>query len=282
MAQTVAQPASEYVLGTDPVELTRLGLQHRLWADAAEALWRRANLTPGSRVLDIGCGPGFAAMDMAALVGARGRVFGVDESAPFVAEFGAQAHARHMPWAAAAQGDVHDLEAIVAGAGEPGGFDFAYCRWVLCFVKDPGRVVRAAAGLLRPGARFCIQDYFCYSSMSLAPKDPAFTAVIDQVDRSWRDRGGDPDVVGRLPGLLAEAGFRVVHLEVNHRIARPGDFMWTWPTVFWQSVLPRLVASGHITAAMRTAFEAAWARASADPTRFCLLPPVFDVVAERV
>jgi SAM-dependent methyltransferase len=228
----------------------------------------------------------------------------VDESDGFVDAFAAQAAARNVTWAAAYQGDVQDLERVLADAGfgsaasghgqpgasgkavatgEPGAlFDFAYARWVLCFVKDPRRVVRAAARLLKPGARFCIQDYFCYSSMSLAPKDPAFTAVVDQVDRAWRDRGGDPDVVGRLPGLLAESGFRVTHLDVNHRIARPGDFMWTWPTVFWESVLPRLVASGHIMPAMRTAFEEAWARASADPTRFCFLPPVFDVVAERV
>ena len=272
----------EYVLGTDAVELARLGLQHRLWADAADGLWRRANLTPGSRVLDIGCGPGFAAMDMAALTGPRGRVVGVDESEGFVREFGAQARARGMAWAASYAGDVQDLDGVVARAGEGRAFDLAYCRWVLCFVKDPGRVVRAAASLLKPGGRFCIQDYFCYATMSLAPKEPAFTAVINQIDRSWRDRGGDPDIVGRLPRLLADAGLRVTHLDVHHRIARPGDFMWTWPTVFWESVLPRLVASGHITSSMRTEFESAWSRASADPARFCFLPPVFDVVAERV
>lgn len=274
--------APEYVLGTDEIEMARLGLQHRLWADAAETLWRRANLTPGSRVLDIGCGPGFAAMDMADLTGPRGRVVGVDESPAFVAQFARQAAGHATPWASAHAGDVHELDRIVRQAGEEQPFDFAYCRWVLCFVKDPGKVLRAAARLLRPGARFCIQDYFCYASMSLAPKDPAFNAVIDQVDKSWRDRGGDPDIVGRLPGLLAEAGFRVTHLECLHRVARPNDFMWTWPTIFWESVLPRLVASGHITPAMRVAFEQAWTRVTNDPSRFCLLPPVFDLIAERV
>ncbi len=274
--------APEYVLGTDDIELARLGLQHRLWADAAQLLWRRADLIPGSRVLDIGAGPGFAAMDMAALTGPSGSVVGLDESPAFVAQFNRHAAEQHKPWASAHAGDVHELDSILARAGETRPFDLAYCRWVLCFVKDPARVVRAAARVLRPGARFCIQDYFCYSTMSLAPKEPAFSAVIDQVDRSWRDRGGDPDIVGRLPALLAEAGFRVTHLEVNHRIARPGDFMWTWPTIFWESVLPRLVASGHITPAMRTAFEQAWTRATSDPSRFCLLPPVFDVIAERI
>ncbi len=38
---------NEYVLGTDEAELTRLGLQHRLWGDAAHALWRRGGIVPG-------------------------------------------------------------------------------------------------------------------------------------------------------------------------------------------------------------------------------------------
>ena len=50
-----------YVLGTGDDELQRLSLQHRLWADAAHAAFRRAGITIAQRVLDVGCGPGFAA-----------------------------------------------------------------------------------------------------------------------------------------------------------------------------------------------------------------------------
>ncbi|MEZ6235687.1 MAG: methyltransferase domain-containing protein [Phycisphaerales bacterium] len=272
----------EYVLGTDQTELVRLGIQHRLWGDAAHALWRRANLVPGERVLDIGCGPGYAARDLAMIVGDRGRVVGIDESEGFVREYNRRSAEVMMPWAVALHGDVQRLDAVLEAGGESAPFDLAYSRWVMCFVPDPEAVVRAAAKAIRPGGRWCIQDYFAYSTMTLAPKEDAFTSVVQQIDRSWRDRGGDPDIVGRLPAMLERSGFRVTHLDVEHRIARPGDFMWTWPDVFWSSVLPRLVASRHITAAMRTAFEAAWSRASADPTRFCLLPPVFEVIAERV
>lgn len=282
MTQTEAVLADGYVLGTDDIELGRLGLQHRIWADAASAIWRRAGLVPGMRVLDIGCGPGFASLDMAAIAGPTGRIVGVDESPRFVEAFNAQAAARGTNWAGAYRGDVHDIASALAACGVAGLFDMAYARWVLCFVPDPARVLRSAAALLRPGGRLCVQDYFCYASMSLAPKEPAFTEVITAIDRSWRDRGGDPDIVGRLPVMLDEAGFRLTSLEVDHRIARPGSTMWTWPTVFWASVLPRLVASGHITSTQRAAFEVAWARAGSDPTRFCLLPPVFDVIAERV
>lgn len=275
---TTAQPG-EYVLGTDTVELERLGIQHRLWGDAAHALWRAAGIRPGARVLDVGCGPGYASIDLAQLVGPAGRVVGVDESPGFVAELNRRAATLNLAHLAAFEGDVHDI----AAALPPGDarFDAAFARWVFCFVKNPAGVVRSIADRLAPGARLAIFDYFNYAALTLAPREPVFDTLIDAIVRSWRDRGGDPDIVGRLPIMLAQAGLEVVHLGVHQRIARPGDPMWAWPTTFWASFLPRLVQTGHITTAQREQFDALWNRASADPTRFIALPPVWEIVAVK-
>ncbi|MEQ1634790.1 MAG: SAM-dependent methyltransferase, partial [Planctomycetota bacterium] len=64
----------EYVLGTGSDELTRLSQQHRLWSNTAHEAWLAARIAPGHRVLDVGCGPGYAAFDLASLVTARGAV----------------------------------------------------------------------------------------------------------------------------------------------------------------------------------------------------------------
>ena len=61
-----------YLLGTDPEEGLRLETQHRVWGEAARDLWDRAGFGMGARLLDLGCGPGFAALELAARVGARG------------------------------------------------------------------------------------------------------------------------------------------------------------------------------------------------------------------
>ena len=96
------QASAEYVLGTNQAELERLGLQHRLWSDAAHALWRKAGIQPGSRVLDIGCGPGFATFDLAQIVGAAspnvspGGVLAVDESQPYLDHLLAQSRSRGL------------------------------------------------------------------------------------------------------------------------------------------------------------------------------------------
>ena len=60
----------DYVLGTHEQELARLGLQHRAWRPVALDCWQRAGITVGKRVLDVGAGPGYAAVDLAEIVGA--------------------------------------------------------------------------------------------------------------------------------------------------------------------------------------------------------------------
>ena len=73
-----------YFLGTHDEELERLGIQHGAWRPTVLECWRRAGIGPGSRVIDVGAGPGFASADLAEIVGPSGRVVAVERSARFV------------------------------------------------------------------------------------------------------------------------------------------------------------------------------------------------------
>jgi hypothetical protein len=53
-----------------------LGLQHRVWRPHMLDAWMRAGMTTGSRVVDIGSGPGYASLDAAEVVGPDGEVVG--------------------------------------------------------------------------------------------------------------------------------------------------------------------------------------------------------------
>src|SRR5256885_6535274 len=75
----------DYVLGTHDEELERLGLQHRVWRSIVLNCWQRAGITVGKRVLDIGAGPGYAALDLAEIVGPTGQIVAVERSGNFVA-----------------------------------------------------------------------------------------------------------------------------------------------------------------------------------------------------
>lgn len=284
----------EYILGTHDAEAKRLGFQHRLWSDLAHDTWKLARIKPGWRVLDVGCGPGFASMDLAQIVtsaGAGGLVVGVDESARYVA-MAAESARRHafqgefLPIV----GDVQRLrEALATKADELGkhaygGSDFfhmAFVRWVLCFVPDPGAVLGGVSELLRPRGRLCVNDYFNYESMALAPRSKAFERVIEAVGASWRSRGGDPDIVGRLPGLCREAGLSVTHLRCEQRVARPGDSMWMWPDTFFRIYVPTLVEHKFLAPHEGEAFFEDWEKWSANGDAFMHLPPVYQLVGVK-
>lgn len=286
----MTQPA-EYVLGTGQDETARLGLQHRLWSWAAHRLWERAGIRPGLHVLDAGCGPGHAAMDMAQIVGHTGRVVGLDESAGFLKELGDEAKARKLTNVERVLGDVQDMSAALPG--RQATFDLAYLRWVLCFVSRPEEVIRGLANLVKPGGRVAIQDYFNYEfSIKVAPRIPAFERVVEAIGRSWRARGGNPDIMADIPGLLLKHGFAIRSLDVVQRVARApaafpqpfggGDSMWHWPDTFFRTFTPKLVPTGFLTQAEADAGLAAWDHACQDPAAFCLMPSVFEIVAVKL
>lgn len=307
-AEGAAAHEHEYVLGTGRDELDRLALQHRLWSDAAHAAWRTAGLRLGHRVLDVGCGPGFASFDLAQLVGQKGLVVGVDESRKFIDHLNHQARARFLPQLHGQVGDVQNLSAALSALpheriqqtpgpaespnpqrlsdGFPSGtpfasFDLAYARWVLCFVPDPESVVRAVASFLAPGGRFVIHDYFNYRTMTMAPRRRSFDRVVEATMASWEAHGGDSDVCARLPRMLEKAGLRLDHLNVHQRITRGGETMFAWPDTWWRNYAPKLVAMGLITQEDCDELLRDLDEVARSPSDFIVCPPVYELIAVK-
>lgn len=277
---SIAQPDQPYVLGTGGDETYRLGLQHRLWSAAAHQLWERAGVQPGSTVIDLGCGPGHATMDLAQIVRSNGRVIAVDESAGFLKQVHEAAGARRVNNVERVLGDVQELGECLEGDES---IDVAYARWVFCFVNDPEAVITGLKPFMKRGGKIAIQDYFNYErSLTLAPRREAITKVVQAVAASWRSRGGDTDVMGKLPGLLVKQGFKITHMDVIQRIARPGTTMWHWPDTFFHNFIPKLVQGGFITDDDATAALQAWTEAGRDPASFIQLPPVYELIAEKL
>lgn len=271
-----------YVLGTGNDESFRLGLQHRLWSNSAFDLWLKAGLQPGMRVLDLGCGPGHASLDMAQIVGQDGRVVGVDESANFLKQLGQEAEARRLHNIDRVLGDAQKLDHCLPSPATDEYFDLAYTRWVFCFVHSPDEMVKGLRRVLRTGGKLIVQDYFNYEfGITLAPRREAFSKAIRAVGQSWRARGGNPDIMGELPRLLKRHGFEIEHMNVQQRIARPNTSMWHWPWTFFNSFLPKLVETGFLSRADCDAALKDMAEVSGEDTSFMLLPPVFELIVTK-
>jgi SAM-dependent methyltransferase len=266
---------NEYLLGTDDDELRRLGFQHQVWAREAATGWERGGFVPGSHILDIGCGPGYATLDLARLVGPEGRVVGLDVSPRFVSHLQARAAAMGL---ANVSVEVQDVEKLALPAES---FDGAYTRWVLTYLRRPEAAIAGAAKALRRGGRLVVQDYSHYIGIQLAPEDPAVHRVVEAIVRTWRDDGGDPNVGARIPRMMYDAGLEVESITPLARIARPGDALWLWPRTFFDNFLPQLVRSGYLAEEERLAFDAVWAERAADPGAYLATPPMVEVVGVR-
>src|SRR5437868_3652490 len=191
----------DYILGTHDDEVVRLGLQHRVWRPVVLDLWERAGITLGKRVLDIGAGPGYAAIDLAEIVGPGGEIVAVERSNKFVSVIKQACRLRGLN-----QVRVHGLD-LMTDDLPPAHYDFSWCRWVLSFVSNPPLVIKKLAAVMPKHSIAIFHEYAHYTTWRFSPRRPVLEHFAELVGESWRAIGGDPDVALNLPPLLSTNGF---------------------------------------------------------------------------
>src|SRR4051794_31127837 len=113
-----------------------------------EAL-RRHPPRAGERVVDIGCGFGDSAQEIAGLVGPEGAVLGVDAAPRFIAAATSEA-------AEAGVANVSFAVVDVQAQPLPGPFDVAFARFGTMFFANPVAALRNVRESLLPGGRLCV------------------------------------------------------------------------------------------------------------------------------
>ncbi len=265
----------DYILGTHDEELERLGLQHRVWRPTVLKCWERAGIARGSRVLDVGAGPGYAAADLSDMVGPEGTIIALERSEKFLRALRERNHAHGTENIA-----VHQLD-LVEEEFPAGGCDFSWCRWVMCFVAQPEVVLGKIARALRPGGRAIFHEYVDYATWSFLPPRPAHRKFVEAVMKSWRASGGEPDIARLLPEMLTRHSCKIVSLRSLSFAVRARDEMWQWPSSFIQSGAARLQELGYLDAVAIENLHAEFRSAEHAGTPM-LMPLVLEIVAERL
>ena len=169
----------------------------------------RAELAPGLKVLDIGCGAGAGCLAAAEAVGDAGAVLGVDVSAPLLDL--ARQRAAALPRVAFHHGDATTL-----ALSPP--YDRLISRFGVMFFADPVLSFTRMAAQLSPGAKLS------FAAWGQIPENPFFTlparaarATIGAMPKSDPDGPGpfafrDPE---RVVSILAEAGFVDIACKVT-------------------------------------------------------------------
>lgn len=265
----------DYVLGTNDEEVQRLGLQHRVWRPVVLDCWQRAGITVGSKILDIGAGPGFATLDLAEIVEAAGEVVAVERSSRFVqvGRAACQAHGySHVRF--------YELD-LMNDALPVSDFDVAWVRWVASFLPSPAMLVAKLTAAIRPGGLAIFHEYVDYSTWRLAPRSYPVEDFVARVMESWRLAGGEPDVGLILPSLLARSGFRICSTMPLVLCVRPKDYNWRWLSAFIDSGLKRLLELGQGDKSWAASVRAQFAAAESDPDTLMITPMVLEIIARR-
>jgi SAM-dependent methyltransferase len=264
-----------YVLGTHDEEVARLGLQHGVWRSRVLETWKAAGFTAGHTILDLGCGPGYASLDLAEIVGPTGRVIAIDRSRRFLDVLDNAARDRGITHIETIEGDLDTL----ALPARP--VDGVWCRWAAAFVRRPRQLLERVATILTPGGTFAAHEYFDYGTWRFVPPLAEMDEFVNLVIASWRESGGEPNIGLDMPEWLDALDFDVTRARPIVELIDPQHALWPWPRAFIASGLRRLVDLGLLTSARaREIQQACDAREGSAHPRM-ITPAVLEIVARR-
>ncbi len=154
-------------------------------------------LEPGESVLDIGVGPGYLAVEMAAQVGAGGRVCGIDISDNMLAVAAARSAGPEAATLELSRGSAEELPY------DDGSFDVVVTMQVLEYVGDVPRALDEIHRVLKPSGRVLILDTDWDSLVWHAPDEEQMSRILV----AWDEHLADPHLPRTLGRSLARAGF---------------------------------------------------------------------------
>jgi ubiquinone/menaquinone biosynthesis C-methylase UbiE len=172
-------------------ELERLQLQADVIRDMEYRAFVRLGLPTTGRVLEIGCGPGYFASQLATNLPEL-TIVGIDVDDICVKEA-----RQRIP---VIKADGHSLPIRDCS------LDAAYARLALRHIARPESVLSAAYAALRGGGRILVEEVDNASHI-VFPEIPMFGKILEARHDMMRRFGGDPYIGRRVITLLRQAGF---------------------------------------------------------------------------
>jgi ubiquinone/menaquinone biosynthesis C-methylase UbiE len=178
-----------------------------------KTLLDRAGLRQGMHCLDVGCGIGAVALQMAESVKPEGRVVGLDVDERCVAL--ARQEAERL--GRSAQFRVGSASAFQ----ETRAYDLVFGRFVLTHLREPKEALRRMVEAARPGGVVVVEDIQFTGHFS-HPACAAFDRYVGLYQDLVRRKGGDPNIGPRLAQMFLDAGLEEVDLDVVQPTYRQG------------------------------------------------------------
>jgi len=171
---------------------------------------QHADVQSGEHVLDVGCGCGQVALELAERVGPQGTVLGVDISAPMLARARERQSERGLKNLTFLQADAQTYRF------ESAGFNLLFSRFGVMFFENPAAAFANLHTAVRPGGRLC---FVCWQALD--KNEWAGVPLAAATRHVPLPPPASPDAPGpfafanpdRVRSLLTTAGFTGVNLE---------------------------------------------------------------------
>jgi ubiquinone/menaquinone biosynthesis C-methylase UbiE len=189
---------SFYALGHSEQELQRLTRQGQAFEPFTRQLFEEAGISPGMRVLDVGCGSGDVSFLAADLVGPSGEVVGVDRERRAVDWADTRARSRGIRTVNFVEGDPAEMEFDRQ-------FDAVVGRLVLMYYPDPVATVRKLMRNVRPEGLIVFQEIDLANACSL-PVAPLFERCMTWIRQTLSSTGARIQMGLELYPVFVAAG----------------------------------------------------------------------------
>jgi len=186
-----------YPLGYSAAEARRLEVQGKYLEDLTADVFRRAGITPGMHILDIGCGVGDVSLLAAQMVGMTGSVLGIDRhiaSVEIARRRVASLGVKNVRFESA------DLNSIDTAST----FDAVVGRLVLLYQPDPAATLRRLREFLRPNGIVAFQEIDI--DMTQVPPSELFNRMRSWIIASLQAGGANPNMGSNLLRTFLAAG----------------------------------------------------------------------------
>lgn len=157
------------------------------------------HLSPGMDVLDVGCGVGSIALDLAPKI-APGRIVGVDADAEQIAVARRSAADRQVENAEFQEASIYELPF------PDDTFDAAYANAVLMYVRDRIAALAEMRRVLRAAGVAAVSDDDL-ATLVISPERPELELGRHLFEKSVAHEGGNARYSRHLRTLMLEAGF---------------------------------------------------------------------------
>ncbi len=235
--QPTVNTTNDYPLAHTRQELERLVRQGRFFGDLTEYVLHQAGLTPGMRVLDVGCGAGDVSFLAAKLVGPQGAVIGVDkapEAITYAQQRAQQAGLENVRFVAA---DLAEFQLD----GEP--VDALVGRLVLMYFPDPAAVLRRLLAFVKPGGIVAFQELDLLPTpppeVMSEPRCETYVTAGTRVNQTFARARIDGRIAFKLGPIFQRAGLPAPQMLAMLRVERgPDSPIYDWIAQVTRSVLP--------------------------------------------